>query len=319
MEHVEIECERQYESRRPKARFILFVFLVLFYSACSPSTARDESTSFEQGILWSIYNPKSGETSYLIGTIHTMDTNMLKLPLDQLEELAMQTEIICLETVNPKAEMGRAKDVFLLKDTTQNIVNNLDADYKNKLLVILENSKPPLQFMNVMLSKIEPSLLTLLLTMEKQRRSPYFIEDNFSPEEHFRSLANTNEIPMHGLEEPGSVIESFRSDTISFAKRIKLLEESIDAFDKDNGDIYEEYFLQDLDIIPTNITEEQSFVQRNKKMVSSIDSLIENNSLFILVGAAHLSGENGILNLLHKKGFQLNNVDIKLTRNVNLN
>lgn len=301
------------------AKLILFALMIQFYSACSPSSERNDSPSFEEGILWSVVNPENNEMSYLMGTIHSMDTNLIKLPLDRLQELAMQTDILCLESVSPEAEIGRVEDLFLLKDTTQNIVSNLNAARKDKLTAILESSKPPLQLMNLMLSKIEPSLLALLLTMERQRRSPFFIEDNFSPEGHFRDFAKTNGMPIRGLEEPGSVLESFRSDTVSFAKRIELLEEAIDAFDKNNGGIYEEYVSQELDLAPASITEDKSFVQRNEKMISSIDSLIDENSLFIMVGAAHLSGKNGVLSLLHKKGYILNNIDVELTTNVNSN
>lgn len=304
---------------RPTAKFVLFVLTVLFYCACSPSSARNDSPPFEQGILWSIVNPENNETSYLIGTIHSMDTNLIKPPLNQLQELAMQTDILCLESVSPEAELNKSPDFFLLNDTSQNIVNSLSAAHRDKLLAILASSKPPLQRMNVMLSKIEPSILTLLLTMEKQRRSPFFRKDNFSPEGHFRNFAKTNGMPIRGLEEPGSAWESIISDSVSFAKKIELLEEVIDTFDEDDGDIYREYVVQDLDIISGNITEDKSFVQRNEKMVSSIDSLIRNNSLFIMVGAAHLSGDNGVLNLLHKKGYILKNIDIELITNINSN
>jgi len=80
--------------------------------------------------------------------------------------------------------------------------------------------------------------------------------------------------------------------------------------------IYKEYFLQELRLVPKSITEDKLFIQRNKRMVNAIDNLIGNNSLFIMVGVAHLPGKDGILNLLHKKGYTLANVDIELSTNI---
>ena len=110
--------------------------------------------------------------------------------------------------------------------------------------------------------------------------------------------------------------KSLRNDKIGFAERIELLEGAIDDFEKDNGYIYKEYFLQELRLVPKSITEDKLFIQRNKRMVNAIDNLIGNNSLFIMVGVAHLPGKDGILNLLHKKGYTLANVDIELSTNI---
>jgi uncharacterized protein YbaP (TraB family) len=42
---------------------------------------------------------------------------------------------------------------------------------------------------------------------------------------------------------------------------------------------------------------------RNKNWIPVIESQIKVNSTFIAVGAAHLPGENGVINLLKMKGY----------------
>lgn len=45
--------------------------------------------------------------------------------------------------------------------------------------------------------------------------------------------------------------------------------------------------------------------ERNKIQANSIDSLVKKHSLFVGVGAAHLPGSNGVIELLRKKGYKL--------------
>jgi uncharacterized protein YbaP (TraB family) len=47
---------------------------------------------------------------------------------------------------------------------------------------------------------------------------------------------------------------------------------------------------------------------RNRKWVKSLAGLFPDKSLLVAVGAAHLPGEGGVINLLRKQGYTLNPV-----------
>ena len=47
---------------------------------------------------------------------------------------------------------------------------------------------------------------------------------------------------------------------------------------------------------------------RNKNMADRIDLLMKKQSIFIAVGAAHLGGEEGLVNLLKRKGYTLKEI-----------
>lgn len=49
--------------------------------------------------------------------------------------------------------------------------------------------------------------------------------------------------------------------------------------------------------------------RRNENWIADIEYLIEKDRTFIAVGMGHLGGENGILNLLSKKGYKLQRVE----------
>lgn len=50
--------------------------------------------------------------------------------------------------------------------------------------------------------------------------------------------------------------------------------------------------------------------KRNENWLDNIESLINQDNAFIAVGMGHLGGENGLLNLLEKKGYRLERIRI---------
>ena len=47
------------------------------------------------------------------------------------------------------------------------------------------------------------------------------------------------------------------------------------------------------------------FISRNEIQANSIDSILKRSSLFVGVGAAHLPGNRGVIELLRRKGYKL--------------
>lgn len=303
-----------------------FFFKLLFaiFFVCSPflkifafhQITLLDSTSYTHGIAWSIVNPKNGKTSYIIGTIHTLDTNYVEFPIAQLEKLALSADMLLFETVSPIGDEELSRDrlieqkarSFILTDTSLSIKNNLSADRILRLRKIIENSDPPLSLMTEMLDKVDPSLLCTMLLLEYKRKSPFFDKTTFYPEGHFRNLGYSNSKSMKGLEEYGSVTEVLKSNEDNFKDNIMRLEKIIDGENFD--DIFKYYISQE--ITKPKINEDPLLVQRNSQMVSRIESHIDGFALFIMVGVAHLSGEFGILNLLDDKGYIVTRFPVKI-------
>ena len=58
------------------------------------------------------------------------------------------------------------------------------------------------------------------------------------------------------------------------------------------------------------VTNDELVNDRNRRWISVIDANVHQGSCLIAVGALHLPGENGLINLLRKEGYTLNPVDI---------
>ena len=77
------------------------------------------------------------------------------------------------------------------------------------------------------------------------------------------------------------------------------------------------YRRQDLDGLFEMITADESMeseldgllYQRNKNWISPLEKMMKKESLFIAVGAAHLPGPEGVINLLRKKGYKVRAIE----------
>lgn len=64
---------------------------------------------------------------------------------------------------------------------------------------------------------------------------------------------------------------------------------------------------------PTKVYHDYFIVERNRNMVRRIDSILNTHSLFIGIGAAHLPGQGGAIELLREKGYTVRSVNPKST------
>ena len=57
--------------------------------------------------------------------------------------------------------------------------------------------------------------------------------------------------------------------------------------------------------------EEQHFMldARNKKWIQKMPEMMSQHSVFFAVGAAHLPGDNGVINLLKKAGYTVKSIE----------
>jgi len=53
---------------------------------------------------------------------------------------------------------------------------------------------------------------------------------------------------------------------------------------------------------------------RNRNWVAKLKDLLPKKSMVIAVGAGHLPGKNGVINLLKKEGYQVTPIDNKITK-----
>jgi uncharacterized protein len=125
--------------------------------------------------------------------------------------------------------------------------------------------------------------------------------------------AQSRHKPISGLET--AEFQAGLFDSIPYEKQAKDLVNTLDSMEQYKQmtlDLAAVYKAQDLDKIDELSRKDDPGMDeymdlllygRNRKWAKELDVLLKKGSLLIAVGAAHLPGEQGVINLLKKKGY----------------
>lgn len=139
-------------------------------------------------------------------------------------------------------------------------------------------------------------------------------KDTKSYEKHFMEIAQKAGLKIVGLETVEDQMNALNS--ISLERQAKMLKESILNYEKEKKeltDMIRDYKAQNLEALYASTTSKEKYkdfesnllVNRNKNWIPQIKELASAGTVFVAVGAAHLGGETGILELLRQEGYSV--------------
>jgi uncharacterized protein YbaP (TraB family) len=292
-------------------RIILLFLLTSSYLVQAQPKLKDKKY---QSLLWEISGNGLKKPSYLIGTMHVSSKMAFHLP-DSFYLAVKNAEVVALET-NP--------------ETWQEDMNKYDLggeDYSSPAYRFGNYMSVPSEYMSINTlkfykydKKIErslysnPSTINNLLYRSYGNESSDFEEDTYLDMYIFQCGKKWGK-KVAGVENYG---ESMRLMTEAYkdaAKDKNKKEKSYDGEEDYSADkIQEAYRSGNLDLLDSinrynsfsAAFDEKFLYRRNEIQASSIDSIIKSgSSLFVGVGAAHLPGSRGVIELLRKKGYRL--------------
>jgi len=135
---------------------------------------------------------------------------------------------------------------------------------------------------------------------------------------HFSKLAKKKKIPVFGLEDFDFQMGIF--DSIPHEKQLKMFFTEIPDLESEMKEMITTYKEQDIYWMANALKEEgseyaeleeQLLILRNRRWTEQLDTLMQENSCFIAVGAAHLAGENGLIRLLREKNYEVNAIMLR--------
>ena len=283
---------------------LLFIFLFAVF-------AKDSLSQSKKSFLWKVQSKTN--SVYVLGSIHYLKKEMY--PLDEkIEKAFEQSEILVVEAdvANIKKEdiqklMGNA--FYTENDTLQ---KNVSAETYGLVKKKLEELGASLEVAN----KYKPWFLALnLVSLEALKLG---FDPNYGIDRYFLEKAAERKkiLELESLEYQFKLFSALsKKDQESFLsyilKDIKVLEKELDKLveawtagdEKGIELIMTKSTKQDKRLIPIY---EKLVLERNKKMVSKIEEYLkEKETFFVIVGAGHLVGNQGIIELLKRKGFSL--------------
>ncbi len=238
--------------------------------------------------------------------MHLMDADLFYFP-KKLEKLLLKSDVLCMEISNVN-DPDLSPDALFLKNETLNdyfSATQMDSIYRWAEKSMLMNKE---QF-NTNFSKAKPFLLLQFLL---QSSLP---ENNKSYEKEFENLAKNNKKTIEGLESVTEQLELFTN--LSKKDQTEMVMSSLrdEANAKSSfQEMQKIYLSQNIDDLYTFMKKEndspvnssRAFLEdRNQKWIPQMEKMMENKSIFFAVGAAHLAGPEGVIELLIKKGYTL--------------
>lgn len=266
----------------------------------------------ENSLLWEISGNGLETPSYLFGTIHIIDAESY-FWTDIMDEKFQAAELLVLEIdmENPMMMMMSMMSDMMMKDgmtlkklLTEEEYAQVDAHFKENMgmSVSMFNSFKPI-FTSMIISQMSAGVEGGGMSMEGSK----------SYEMELIEKAKQREIEVEGLETAAYQISIF--DEIPYKEQAEMLMQAVNGEGESSDEMMDEmvelYKKQDLEGLYKIISgsedlgdyEDVLLVTRNKNWIPKIKEFSENQSTFVAVGAGHLPGENGVINLLKKEGY----------------
>ncbi len=254
-------------------------------------------------LLWEIENPNTHQTSYVFGTMHLSDARVFEFS-DALFPAIQSVESFALE-VHPDSVMNGMKDTFLKKVDLNRYKKVLGKDDYNRLSDKIEriSGKP--------LDSLEFNSLDYLESLLRPDVSKEDDEEVFL-DIFLYTVAVSNEKKIKGLENVNDQfidIDNISDEELKEAL-LYFLEDSEDIYRRELDSMIEIYYDGNIDKIYEKVREYEAeedlrLDSRNEVMAISIEKITNQQTLFAAIGAAHLPGEKGVLQLLKDKGFKV--------------
>ena len=263
----------------------------------------------KSALLYKVSNDDNNKVSYLFGTMHVMSEDHFFFPakigslLEDCEALCMEIKDIEEQSINPSLlfDPDKAIQDFCSKEQWDSLVEWADRD----LLMNKENFETNFKF-------AKP--FVLIQFMVNLNLPPI----HKSQEKELEKIAKASKIESHGLETIDEQLNVFNE--IAYPTQISLLMQQLNELETSLGDFQDmeaAYNKQDLDALceisndeMMKMLHDELLVQRNLNWIPKMMALMKKKSVFFAVGAAHLCGEDGLIELLTKKGYRVEGIEL---------
>lgn len=266
-----------------------------------------------QGLLWKISGNGLEKPSYIYGTMHVSDKLAFNVS-DAFYNCLEEVDAICLESspegwMEEYRDMGAfAKGAYSFGSDFYNDAFDIQIPGTKEVYTLLENKN---SMMNQILYRYNPGsedyqentyLDMFIYQAGAKYNKPVYSLENLSEVIELTLLAMTPDKDKKNDNSENSYLNGNEQ------KKFMMLEEAYRRGDLDQIDS-----LSKSDN-PTEVYHQYFIVERNRNMIRRMDSLMQTQSVFTGIGAAHLPGKEGAIELLREKGYTVEVVSQKTTK-----
>ncbi len=267
----------------------------------------------ENALLWEI-SKRGYKTSYLFGSIHLSDENIIDFG-DKVLPYLYKCDAYAGEIIIDPNDMFVMLPYLIEKDSSKQCGKVLsEEELKEVKLVISEKLG---EEMNLLVPFMSPYIVASLLASpnEAQEGSSALFLDMYLQEK--ADSLGKKLISLESVKSQMAYIQKIDGEE----QKLHLLSmlEQKDSLDHEIDDLMAIYLAQDLTkikaLLLTAADEDPLFTDgfmedRNSLQAEGIMASMKSKRVFTAIGAAHLPGEDGVIQLLRNAGFKLEPIPI---------
>lgn len=263
-------------------------------------------------LLWQVSGKDLKKPSFLFGTFHLLCKNdinfstQLKSAVQYADSIYMELDLDDPSTMMSGLLYLNMKNGKTLKDFYTPEEYKKIEDYFNDSL----------QMPMIMFQKAKPYFLMAMLYPKMMKCKTFSGVD-----EEIMTLAKQNNKQIIGLET--MEFQSSIFDSIPYELQAEELLKNIDSLDKYKNEfdtLMQAYKSQQLNTMEELMGKSEFAMEkyenllvnyRNANWVKQLKEIMKNKSVFVAVGAGHLLGEKGLINLLKSEGYVVEPIENK--------
>ena len=281
----------------------MILFLCLVFTAIATANSNPQDG---QALFWSLQ--KNGQpVGHLLGTIHSEDPRVLDFSENFLHKLR-DNSVFAMELVPDLPTLARLTEYMHLPKG-QSLESVIGEDRFRALSAAFSVYKVPADF----ITRMKPWAAMMTLSTPPPETG-FFMDLSLSLRAAGSGL---KVVGLETLEEQLSFLEN-----MPMAMQLSLLDQAIAEFehvDDAHDEMVNAYMQNNLAMLQA-LSDEQllsvgkdasdyfmgmGIEARNHRMAKSLSAMLKDNTVFIAVGALHLPGQDGLINLLRQQGFEL--------------
>ncbi len=287
--------------------------LIFAVTASGNVFSQKEKKAQYPSLLWEITGNGLTKPSYLFGTMHVSSKLVFHLS-DSFYHAIKSVDAVALE-LNPDTWQAQMVTMDRMKDAYEKFTEGPTGGFLN------ENSFRLNKFEDELKAALstEPTIVNSLLYRSYKAQEDF--EENTFLDLYIFQTGKKLGKRATGVEdyfEAEKIMVEAYSDMAKEKKKkdmdtdgesaYAIMEKVQDAYRSGDLDLMDSL---DLMMERSMAFREKFLYKRNEIQASSIDTILKKNSLFVGVGAAHLPGKKGVIELLRKMGYRLR--PIKMT------
>ncbi len=265
----------------------------------APTASAQSQQPLEKSLLWEISGNGLQQPSYIYGTMHLMCPGDFAVSNKTRKVFAMAGKLVLeINMFDPNELMVLQQK--MMSDTPQSV--RLSPERYAWLDSLLQKQA------GVPLKPFDNFRLSVLAALMAQKA--FGCDSTRSYEEEFKKMADSQQIPLAGLETMEEEADYFNK---AFTDDYVLQQLSFfDDMKKETVQSVQYYKAEDVEAMYKMMTTDKSMDEqsrywllevRNANWVQRMPAIMQAGSTFFAVGAGHLAGDKGVIRLLRAGGY----------------